>query len=113
MTLAEAAGLDVAGSPTLLTARKIAHYVLSGGAISVALLEGKKLEAVEFVVGPEAEVNGKNFEEISLPQGVIAGAIVRNERIIIPPAGEKIKTGDHVIITTPLQEIHTVEKLFK
>jgi len=113
MTLAEAAGLDVAGSPTLLTARKIAHYVLSGGAISVALLEGKKLEAIEFVVGPKAEVNGKSFEEINLPQGAIAGAIVRNERVLIPPAGEKIKTGDHIIITTPLQKIHAVENLFK
>jgi trk system potassium uptake protein TrkA len=113
MILAEAAGLDVAGSPTILTARKIAHYVLSGGAISVALLEGKKLEAVEFVVSPEAGVNGKSFEEITLPHGAIAGAIVRNERIIIPPAAEKIKTGDHVIITTPLQDIHAVEKLFK
>jgi len=111
--IAEAAGIDVAGSPAILTARKIAHFVLSGGAISVALLEGKQLEAVEFVVSPKAQINGKKTGEIDLPEGVVIGALVHNGRPIIPPDDREITPGDHIIIISPLSVIHEVEKLFK
>ncbi len=111
--IAEAAGIDVAGSPTILTARKIAHFVLSGGAISVALLEGKQLEAVEFVVSPEAQISGKKISEVDLPKGVVVGALVHSGHPIIPPDEREIGPGDHIIIISPLSVIHEVEKLFK
>lgn len=113
MQLAEAAGIDVAGSPTMLTARKIAHFVLSGGALSVALVEGTQLEAIEFLVNSRAEVAGKKFSEIDLPEGVVAGAIVHNGRAIIPPDERNVEAGDRVLMITPLANIHNVEKLFK
>lgn len=113
MQLAEAAGVDVAGSPTILTARKIAHFVLSGGAISVALVEGTQLEAIEFLVNSRAEIAGKKFSEVDLPEGVVPSAIIHNGRAIIPPGERSIDPGDRVIIITPLPNIHDVEKLFK
>ena len=113
MQLAEAAGIDVAGSPTILTARKIAHFVLSGGAISVALMEGTQLEAIEFLVNSRAEIAGKKFSEVDLPEGVVPGAIINNGRAIIPPNERSIEAGDRVIIITPLPNVHDVEKLFK
>lgn len=113
IALAEAVGIDVAGSPTLLTARRIAHFVLHGGAIQAALLEGKELEAVEFVVSPTAHIAGKNIADAGLPPSAVAGAIVHNGRVIIPPGDKVVAPGDHVIIVTPHSAIHTVENLFK
>ncbi len=111
--LAEAAGIDVAGSPPLLAARKIAHFVLSGGAISAALLEGKQLEAVEFVVGPTAHIANKKISQAGLPKEVVAGAIIHNDRVIIPPNDRVVKPEDHVIVISPLSVLHDVEKVFK
>jgi trk system potassium uptake protein TrkA len=111
--LAEAIGVDVAALPTLLAADKISRFVLHGGAISSALLEGKQLQAIEFVTSPTAGVVNKKISEAGLPQETIAGAIVRNDSVIIPPHDNIVKGGDHIIIVSPLSAIPAVEKLFK
>lgn len=111
--LAEAVGVDVAASPSLLTARKIAHFVLHGGAISAALLGGKQLQAVEFVTSSTARVAQRKIAEAGLPKGAIVGAITHNNRVIIPPDDSVVQPGDHVIIISPLSVTPAVEKLFK
>ena len=111
--LAEAVGIDVAGSPALLAARRIAHFVLHGGAIHAALLEGKELEAVEFVVNPGANIVGKKVAESDLPEAAVVGAIVHNGRVILPPGDHTIVSGDHVVVVSLHSAIHDVENLFK
>ena len=111
--LAEAAGIDVAGSPAIITARKIAHFVLRGGAIAAAVLEKSTLEAIEFVVSPTARIAGKPASDVPLPRDAIIGAVIRGSRPIIPPNGEPIETGDHVIVVSTLAAIPEVEGLFK
>ena len=110
--LAEAVGVEVAASAPLLTARKIAHFVLHGGAISVALLGGEQIQAIEFVATPTAPVVNQKIAEAGLPKEAIAGAIVRNSTIIIPPDDGIVQPGDHVIIIAPIAVTPAVEKLF-
>lgn len=111
--LAEALGVDVAASAPLLTARRIAHFVLHGGAISVTLLGGEEIQAIEFVISSTAPVAGRNIVEAGLPKEAVAGAIVHNSTVIIPPGDNKVYPGDHVIIISPLANTPAVEKLFK
>ncbi len=111
--LAEAVGVDVAASPSLLTARKIAHFVLHGGAISAALLGGKQLQAVEFVTSPTAHIAQRKIVDAGLPKEAIVGAITHNDSVIIPPDDSVVQPGDHVIIISPLSVTPAVEKLFK
>ena len=111
--LAEAIGVDVAALPTLLTADKITRFVLRGGVISTALLEGQQLEAIEFVTSPTAQIANKKITDAGLPKEAIAGAIVRNNTVIIPPGDNVVQPGDHVIVVSPLPVVHSVEKLFQ
>ncbi len=110
--LAEAVGVDVATSAPLITARKIAHFVLHGGAISVALLGGEQIQAIEFVASPTAHIARRKISEAGLPKGAIAGAIIHNGVVIIPPNDSVVQPGDHVIIISPLSVTPAVEKLF-
>ncbi len=110
--LAEAVGVEVAASAPLLTARKVAHFVLHGGAISVALLGGEQIQAIEFVTTPTAQVAKQKIAEAGLPKEAIAGAIIHNSTVIIPPDDSIVQPGDHVIIISPLGVIPAVEKLF-
>ncbi len=110
--LAEAVGVDVAASLPLLTARKIARFVLHGGAVSVALLGGKQIQAIEFVASPTAHIAHRKIAEIGLPKGAIAGAIVHNSTVIIPADDHVVQPGDRVIIISPLSVTPAVEKLF-
>jgi trk system potassium uptake protein TrkA len=111
--LAEAIGVDVAALPTILAADKITRFVLHGGAISSALLEGQQLQAIEFVTSPTASIVNKKISEAGLPKEAIAGAIVRNDTVIIPPDDSVVKAGDHVIIVSSISAVPAVEKLFK
>ena len=111
--LAEAIGVDVAALPALLTADRITRFVLRGGAISTALLEGQQLEAIEFVTSPTAHIANKKIAEAGLPKEATAGAIVRNNTVIIPPGDNIVQPGDHVIMVSPLPIVHSVEKLFQ
>lgn len=111
--LAETIGVDVAAMPTILAADKISRFVLHGGAISSALLEGQQLQAIEFVTSPMASIVNKKISEAGLPQETIAGAIIHNDSVIIPPADSIVKAGDHIIIVSPLSAVLAVEKLFK
>lgn len=111
--LAEAIGVDVAALPAILAADKITRFVLHGGAISSALLEGQQLQAIEFVTSPTAGIVNKKISEAGLPKEAIAGAIVRNNLVIIPPDDSVVKAGDHIIIVSPLPVVPAVEKLFK
>jgi trk system potassium uptake protein TrkA len=110
--LAEAVGIDVAASLPLLTARKIARFALHGGAISVALLGGKQIQAIEFVVSPTAHIVKRKISEAGLPKEAIAGAIVHNSTVVIPSDDHIVRPGDHVIIISPLPVTPDVEKLF-
>ena len=110
--LAEAVGIDVAASLPLLTARKIARFVLHGGAISVALLGGRQIQAIEFIASPTAHIARRKISEAGLPKETIAGAIIHNGVVIIPPNDSVVQPGDHVIIISPLSVTPDVEKLF-
>jgi len=111
--LAEAIGIDVVSSPPLLTAGKIAHFILHGGAISAAYIGGKEVQAIEFVTSSKAHVAQRKISKAGLPKKAIIGGIVHNDTVIIPPNDSTIQPGDHVIIISPLSVIPEVEKLFK
>jgi trk system potassium uptake protein TrkA len=111
--LAEAIGVDLAISPLLLTAGKITHFVLHGGAISATFVGGKELQAIEFVTGSAASIVDKKISEAGLPKEAIVGAIIHNDTVIIPPNDSVIQLGDHVIVISPLSATPSVERLFK
>jgi len=111
--LAEAIGVDVVVSPLILTANKITHFILHGGAISASFIAGQSLEAIEFVTRPTTGIVQKNLSEAGLPRDVIAAAIVRDNRVILPPEDTIVQGGDHVLIISPLSDIPSVERLFK
>jgi len=111
--LAEVVGVDVAVSPLLQVASRISHFVLHGGAISAPFVGGKDLQAVEFVTSSTASIAQRTFAEAGLPKEAVAGAIVREDRVIIPPDETVIRPGDHVLIVSRPSATPAVERLFK
>lgn len=111
--LAEAVGVDVAVSPLLLCANKIARFVLRGGAVSVALLANEEAQAIEFIAGPSARITGKKSDDLELPEGAKIGAIIHGDAVKIPPGESVVEAGDRVVIVSLLSSVPAVEKLFK
>lgn len=111
--LAEAVGVDVAVSPLLLCANKIARFVLRGGAVSVALLANGEAQAIEFIAGPGARITGMKGEDLDLPEGAKIGAIIHGDVVKIPPGDSVVEAGDRVVMVSLISSVPAVEKLFK
>ncbi len=113
IALAEEVGVDVAVSPLLLCASKIARFVLRGGAVSVALLGNEEAQAIEFIASPSARITGTKSEDLEMPEGAKIGAIIHGDTVKIPPGESIVEAGDCVVIVSLLSSIPAVEKLFK
>ncbi len=111
--LAEAVGVDVAMSPLLLCGSRIAHYVLHGGAVSVALLGKEDAQVIEFVVSQNARISKRAVSELEWPRGAVIGAVVRGDTVMAPSESTVVEPGDTVIVAALLDEISGIEKLFK
>ena len=55
---------------------------------------------------------GKPLREVDLPDGIIIGAIVRDDEVIIPRGGTTVLTGDRVILFVVAGAVKKVEKMF-
>jgi trk system potassium uptake protein len=105
----EAAGLDVAVNPRLVTAEEIVRFAHDPRTQQVAMLEGDRFEVLDLVVRPESEYVGQPFREMPI-RGALIGAIVRDGRAIFPHGDDVLEAGDRVIIFTEASRVPVVEK---
>ena len=112
MPLMQQIGIDVVLSPRILTAGVILKYIRRGDIISVTVLGEDRAEMIELVAQPGSIAVGKELRKIHFPRGSIVGAIVRNEKVIIPSGNDVIQSCDHLIMFCLAKSIHKMEKLF-
>ncbi|OWZ84990.1 Trk system potassium transporter TrkA [Natranaerobius trueperi] len=104
--------VDKAISPRTLTAAKILQLIRDDIVISMAILGNEKAEITELIVPNNAPVANKKLIEAKFPRGILIGAIVRQDQIIIPGGQDVILPGDRVIIFATSKTNKLVDKYF-
>ncbi len=104
-------GIDGVMNPRQATVGKILHFIRKGEIISSTPLSDEKAEAVEFIALETSEITGKPLRKIKFPKGTIIGAVLREDRVIIPMGDTVILPGDHVILVTLRSAIPQIEKI--
>ena len=82
---------------------------------AIAADKGMKPDVLYAVLADALEsapVIGVPLQEAKLPRGVLVGALLRDNQVIIPRGQTMIQKGDRVIIFSPKESIKAVEKLF-
>ena len=115
--LAEQSGdVDIIVSPDQITVSGILSHLRKGDFMQVHSLQHGKSEAIEIVVhGNEktSKVVGVCVRDLPLPEGVVVGAIVRDEELLMGSKKLVIQSGDHVLmVLMDVGKIHEVEALF-
>jgi trk system potassium uptake protein len=105
-------GVDAAVSPRLAAVNAILSYVRRGSVLAVAMLKGTTAEGVEYNVGARFPFVDVPLEQVRMPTGCIIGAIIRDDRAIIPQGTDVIRVGDRVIAFLLPEVRAAVEKLF-
>ncbi len=108
--LVSAIGIDTVVSSRLSAVRAILQHIRRGKVVAVAPLKGEHAEAIEIEALETSDIVNVPLSEVKIPKGALVGAIVRDDRIIIPKGDSIIKPKDHLIIFA-LQ--HTIPKLEK
>jgi trk system potassium uptake protein TrkA len=111
-SLVSSLGLDVVVSPRAITVSTILQHVRRGRIRSVHSLREGFGELIEAEALETSGIVNKPLKEARLPDGVIIGAIVRGNKVIIPRADTVARTGDRIILMATAAAIKSVEKMF-
>ncbi len=105
-------GIDAFVDPRQTTVSSILQHMRRGRIRSLQNLAGGAAEVLEAIALETSPLVGRPLREIRLPAGIIIGAVVRNNDVIVPKGGTIIKPDDIVVIFTRLEMIKKVEELF-
>jgi trk system potassium uptake protein len=108
--------IDIAISPQQITISSLLTHVRKGDISAVHSLRRGAAEALEITAHGDpktSKVVGRRLDELDLPPGTTAGAILRDNRVIIAHGHVVVEEDDHVILfLTDPSKISLVEKLF-
>lgn len=88
--------------------RSIHHEDLSG----ITILEGGLGSMIELVVKKKTNVVDVPLSRVRLPKQMLIGAIVRDDKLIIPKGEDRIRIGDNIVIFTIRSVLADVKKIF-
>jgi trk system potassium uptake protein TrkA len=113
LPLANNLGVEAVLSPRLITAGTILKYVRGGNILSLTTIAEGKAEMMEAEVTEQSVLAGKSLLEVELPKKTLIGAIIRDDKVIIPSGNDRIAGRDKLIIFTLRESVKQVEKLLR
>ncbi|MBI1362835.1 MAG: Trk system potassium transporter TrkA [Proteobacteria bacterium] len=112
ISMVESLGVETVISPREITASRILQYIRRGHILSLHSIKDGKAEVIEAEATPASPIVGVPIRELSLPAGIILGAVISGSQVTIPRDGDIIHAGDRVVLFCANTHIHTVESLF-
>ncbi|HYG88320.1 MAG TPA: Trk system potassium transporter TrkA [Azospirillum sp.] len=111
-TIVAALGINVVVSPGAVTVSSILRHVRRGRVAAVhtigmgfgEVIEAEALETSRLVSGP--------IGTLGLPHGMMVGALVRGDEVIIPTSQTTIRPHDRVIVMATANLVKKVERMF-
>ncbi len=105
-------GVDVYIDPRATTVSTILQHVRRGRIRGLHSLVDARAELIEAEALETLDVLDTPLREMNVPDGILFGAIVRGEDVIIPRGDTVIKARDRVIIFALAEQIKRVEQMF-
>ncbi|EIJ68519.1 MULTISPECIES: Trk system potassium transporter TrkA [Pasteurellaceae] len=117
INLIQGGTIDIAVSPQQATISALLSHVRKGDVKNVVSLRHGQAEALELVIHGDtttSNVVGRKLGELKLPQGVMVGALLRDNEVIIASKNLILQEEDHVVIyISDKKYVSDVEKMFQ
>lgn len=105
-------GIDVVVSPYESTISTILQHIRRGRIHSVHSLRGGAAEVIEADALETSAIVDKPLREIDLPPGIIIGAVIHGDEVIIPRGNTVIEPGDRVVVLAVQKMVKKMEQIF-
>ncbi|MCK5561938.1 MAG: NAD-binding protein, partial [Thermoplasmata archaeon] len=112
-SMLEDVGVDLVVSPRLVTVSTIMKYVHRPGLLSVSILNRGEAQVLEYKVTEKSKIREKPLKKIKFPKNTLVGAVVRNEKVLIPRGDFTIKIDDKLILFLRTDAFQRLEKLIR
>jgi trk system potassium uptake protein TrkA len=105
-------GIDASVSPREITVSTILQHVRRGRIRSVYTVRAGAAEVIDAEAMKTSPLVGSPLKDVRLPKGVLVGAVVRGDEVIVPRGDTVIKEHDRVILFAPHDMVKKVEQMF-
>jgi trk system potassium uptake protein TrkA len=105
-------GIDTMVSPRLMIVATIMQHVRRGRIKGLHNLRDGFVEVIEAEISESSKIVNTPVGELKLPGKVMVAAIIRDDEMIMPKPEQQIRADDHVIVVSPREQAHNVEKMF-
>ncbi|MFT5540265.1 MAG: trk system potassium uptake protein TrkA, partial [Alphaproteobacteria bacterium] len=105
-------GIDVVVSPRAITVSTILQHIRRGRIRAAHAVHEDFGEVMEAEAMETSPLVGVPIGETHLPEGVLIGAIIRGDEVIMPTVSTVIKANDRVVIFAETEAVKKVERLF-
>lgn len=109
----EKLGIDMAINPVNITASDILKYIRGGRVISVSLLLDGQAEVTEIIATKHMSMLNTPLKDLTLPKGIIIGAIVHKGKVHVPNGDSQIRNGDRIVVFSLLSQVPALETFFR
>ena len=104
-------GIDAMVSPKSIIVASIMQHVRRGRIKSIHNIRDGAFEIIEVGVSDSSRIANKKIMDIELPSGVVIGAVIRENEVIIPESNFDLLPKDDVIILASREKAREVEKM--
>ena len=112
-SMLEDVGVDLMISPDLVTVSTILKYIHRPGLITVSIIHRGEAQVVEYKVTERSKLRDRRLKKIKFPKNTLIGAVVRNDKVLIPRGNFMIRANDELILFTRTDAFPKLAKLIK
>lgn len=111
--LSQSIGVDTLINKKLIAASFIFRYIRKGEVLDMTSIHGVNAEILEFEIGREAKIVGKQLKNLNFPKTAIVGGVIRKDQGIAVRGDFEFEPGDKVVVLSQPSCIRKVENFFK
>ena len=111
--LTEMSGVTATITPRLLTVSTVLKLVRTSNVLSISMLNSGDAEFIELKAEPGSPAAKKPLRDLNMPSKTIVGAIIQDNKVIVPRGDTMIHPGDRVLVFSLHTKASMVEKLFR
>ncbi|MBB5519964.1 Trk system potassium transporter TrkA [Amphiplicatus metriothermophilus] len=111
--VAEAVGVDRHIDPRATTISTILQHIRRGRIKGVYSLSDGQAELIDAVALETSPLVNKPLREAHLPEGVMIGAVCRDDKVVMPAGDTVINPGDRVVLMALREHVKDVEQMFR
>ncbi len=111
-TITQLPEIDTAFSPDILTTGEVLRFCRKGDIITVTSFSEIDADIMKIKISSQLTIINKTLAEIDFPDGSLVGAIIRDEKVIIPTGNDKILFDDILMIFSIPKAINDIESMF-